>query len=106
LSSIKYGSTTFNLPDCNNRVLQGGDRGYKEAGLPNIEGTLEVNQNQITGYSGAMTIEFGTGYVHYSGTTSGSAKKIGFDASLSSSIYGNSDTVQPPALCLNMIIKI
>jgi hypothetical protein len=104
LSSIKYGSTTFNLPDCNNRVLQGGERGYKEAGLPNITAVF-------SGWSGVATSgctsedRTDTNNRVQSGTNQW-ADKVTIDASLSNSIYGNSDTVQPPALCLNMIIKI
>ena len=38
-------------------------------------------------------------------TTAAANQGLGFDASRSSSIYGNSDTVQPPALCVNICIK-
>jgi hypothetical protein len=109
LSSIKYGSTTFNLPDCNNRVLQGGERGYKEAGLPNIEG--RINTSTLT--EGSTDDECEGAFIQIkaesnklTGGASYIARKWEFDASRSNPIYGNSDTVQPPALCLNMIIKI
>lgn len=93
------GTTTFNLPDCRNRVLWGSSSfGYISAGLPNITGTIGKiyanNNSKATGffkltYSNQNTREWGNGCSVY--TLSG-------DASLSSGIYGNSSTVQPPAI--------
>lgn len=70
--------------------------GYVPAGLPNITGTFTNN-----GHAGhaAATGAF-TSTKNSTGSNQGGASDGGtysFDASRSSSIYGNSDTVQPPA---------
>ena len=90
------GSTTFNLPDCRNRVFWGAEEfGYIAAGLPNIIGSFG---GVITGgsFSGAFTRG---AYLHSWSYNNGNAfYNANFDASRSSSIYGNSSTVQPPAI--------
>ena len=65
-----------------------------EAGLPNITG--KFNSPQVTGGSGAFnTSVTGRGW----STSSNSGYNLAdFDASRSSSIYGNSSTVQPQAI--------
>lgn len=91
------GSTTFNLPDFRNRAIWGADGfGYLNAGLPNITG--RIGNTDVTGSSS-------TGCFYRSGT-SGKLENSGgrpdpdvyIDASLSSPIYGRSNTVQPPAI--------
>ena len=103
------GSTTMTMPNYKDRVIQGGDTAGKlEAGLPNITGTTSTN---IGNGRGAMYME-GTG-AFASRTQQGAAilldsaytynnQVIGveFKASRSSNIYGNSSTVQPPAIVL------
>lgn len=81
------GSTTFNLPDCRNRVMWGSnDFGYIEAGLPSF--SVPINgSNADLGDPGNFYItnggQFnGTRYLSVAGST----------------IYGNSNTVQPPAI--------
>ena len=102
------GSTTFNLPDLINRFAQGSlNPGQKiEAGLPNITGAFAA------GYSGD---NYGTGaFVKIKNDVSANAfaagmtaliGKVFLDASRSNSIYGFSETVQPPALTLLPCIK-
>lgn len=73
--------------------------GYVSAGLPNI--TAGLNNTTWTGTAIAEGAFSSIG-VSPSGITpttgnGGGGWQIGFDASRSSSIYGNSDTVQPPA---------
>ena len=96
-------TSTFNVPDLQDRFLQGanGNLGtVKEAGLPNIVGTF-----------GKVSDSFSDGAFYSNGTQggwSGGSWPFGiiyFDASRSNSIYGKSDTVQPPAVCVNYIIK-
>lgn len=83
-----------------------------EAGLPNITGKFSVT-NAANGPKG--NINATDGCVYADGTTSGtysafagdsnsaSGPKVAHvDASLSSSIYGNSITVQPPAYVVNV----
>ena len=81
--------------------------GYVSAGLPNITGTIG------SGYGTASSIPWvshaGTGALYpiyasssswlqgTSSSTQDGLSKYGFDASRSSSVYGNSDTVQPRA---------
>lgn len=78
-----------------------------EAGLPNITGgfSRQVN-NSYMGNNGAFyIIESGQqSSGQYSGT--GYPSGVGFDASRSNSIYGRSDTVQPPTHVVNAWIRI
>jgi hypothetical protein len=113
------GSTTFNVPDYNTaaRFAQGGTVAgvEKEAGLPNIEGTVgrsTASSNAVSPYyildvaTGAFGYETGTyGQVTASQSYPNGGKMITFNASRSNPIYGNSDTVQPNALTCRYIIK-
>ena len=98
------GSTTFNLPDFRNRTLWGAeDFGYIEAGLPNITGSAKAS-TYYTPYSGALypSSRDGAYLTPTNGQTGMYDAAINIDASLSSSIYGNSTTVQPPAVKLRI----
>lgn len=69
---------------------------YNEAGLPNIKGQFSSGRVSLGSTNGAFK-EIGT--IEY-GVTSEKLPTTSlkdFDASRSSSIYGNSDTVQPPS---------
>lgn len=96
------GETTFNLPDFRNRTLWGAeDFGYIEAGLPNITGTFHcTNIIFETGSSGAFTYtQKNAGTLDTSGALGTQYTNLNdFNASRSSSIYGNSTTVQPPSV--------
>lgn len=88
------------------RVLQGANTETpgttKEAGLPNITGTFINGRWDDTHISGCF---YKTGnYQGASGTDNRSI--VTFDASRSSSIYGKSDTVQPPAYIVNIWERI
>lgn len=112
------GSTTFNLPNFDDRVLQGKSSTnpvgtYKSAGLPNITGDSSGGGTSLGNFftGGANA---GTGAIRLSATRNrtsigaGSTNGWGnfsIDASLSNSIYGNSATVQPPAACVRFVIK-
>ena len=102
------GSTTFNLPNLTDRFLQGSASvgTVKDAGLPNITGYFNPYAEGSTATSGVFYVIGSTqnGW----GTTNGVDSDnclVGFDASRSSSIYGNSATVQPPALTCLICIK-
>jgi len=107
------GSTTFNLPNLQDKFLEGVGTNslgaVKSAGLPNIQG--EINSSRIGYWDDAThTGAFNDSYQRGSGSAAGydSGHKpivIVFKASTSNSIYGNSTTVQPPAVCVNYIIK-
>lgn len=99
------GSTTFNLPNLQDKFIQGTGTNTvgttMEAGLPNITGTVGALWGG--GANGAFTPTY---YDDAGGVNSGGARQIvTIDASRSNSIYGNSDTVQPPAVVMNYIIK-
>ena len=103
---IGDGSTTFNLPDLIDKFPQGNTTVGVEmdAALPNITGSFGVflRSDSQTGcfYQGA-----GDGY-NAVGSVYGGASNVGFDASLSNSIYSSSvNTVQPPALTLLPCIR-
>lgn len=90
------GSTTFNLPDCRNKVFWGSETaGYIAAGLPNITGDVPIGD-----------ATWATGAFYYGGQFAGGSDAGGnidhyakFDASRSSSVYSNDvTTVQPPAI--------
>jgi len=107
------GSTTFNVPDANQakRFLQGDTVAgqTKAAGLPNITGTSGVRfiGNNYKSASGALKWWDTTS--EQSGVSSGNASLptggVQMNASWSNPIYGNSTTVQPPALTTRYIIK-
>lgn len=106
-----YGTATdtskFKLPDLRDKFVQGanGNLGTsKDVGLPNISGTFYHDTNAKTGLSGVFTYE-GTGRQNLKNDAPTNSGLITFDASKSNSIYGNSDTVQPPSVCLTYIIK-
>lgn len=108
------GSTTFNVPNLQDKFIEGASStnvlgSTKNAGLPNITGYFNADYLHHGGgvWNGAFD-----GFVqgHGSqlmGTGSGSsANAFHFDASKSNAIYGASTTVQPPAVCINYIIKV
>lgn len=107
-----YGTATdtskFKLPDLRDKFVQGanGNLGAsKDAGLPNITGTFYHDTNAKVGLSGAFTSYESTGRQNLANDPPTNSGLITFDASKSNSIYGNSDTVQPPSVCLTYIIK-
>lgn len=108
------GSTTFNLPDCTDRFLEGtADASkvgtYLAAGLPNIT-SISNNYGGVccwTGSGGTETVGAisitKTGYEPGSGGY-GEFSMIDFQASRSNSIYRGS-TVQPSSAYVLTIIK-
>lgn len=96
------------------KVLQGADSSHAAgttiaAGLPNITGSfkdlISHDTSSMGNADGAFAVHAKTGdAIHQmSGGASGSNKDgISFNASRSSSIYGNSTTVQPPAYVVNI----
>ena len=77
-----------------------------EAGLPNITGRFGVDDMIISNgaYSGCF-YNYNSSYNYDASSTGGNGGYIGFRASRSSSIYGKSSTVQPPAFTVNYFIK-
>ena len=107
------GSTTFALPNLIDKFAQGSTTvgTIKSAGLPNIEGYFEnnVGRNDRVSFEHAIGCfnalgEHGS-YFNISPISSGNKNAIELKANKSNSIYGNSTTVQPPALTLLPCIK-
>lgn len=116
------GSTTFNLPNLTNKFIMGsGTAGTsKAAGVPNIKAMfvpIPIKNSSsgtvgstIISNSGALTMSHETdrsltGFQISPVTLSSSLYRYNFAASSYSSIYGNSSTVQPPALTMRFYIK-
>lgn len=105
------GSTTFNLPNLTDRFIQGSATAgtVKSAGLPNITGFVRtVNSPTGADNPGAFNVVNETWTVKNAqgtGTDTTPYQSANFSASRSNSIYGNSATVQPPAVTMRYIIK-
>ena len=109
------GKTTFTLPNLIDRFLEGSSAAgsYLEAGLPDITGWMR-SRNMTGGISTMIVdgrlftaVESQSNEYTYlkPGTTVGTAREVMFNASRSNPIYGNSTTVQPPAVTMHYIIK-
>lgn len=105
------GATTFNLPNAIGKFFEGSDVAgvEKQAGLPNITGSFITRPNNNPSGSGAF---YSTWSAESGGLTAQNADfgpqgrgTTTLDASRSSSIYGASSTVQPPAITQLPIIK-
>ena len=112
------GSTTFNLPNYTDKFLQGHTTAgtVKSPGLPNITGFaagFPWNADNHGAYtSGRYSGTHGPTGAFYAGGWARSGRKDGregsstfFSAARSNSIYGNSSTVQPPAVTVRYCIK-
>jgi hypothetical protein len=116
LATLISGSTWVKVSE--GRVLQGSDSNHNadttiEAGLPNIIGNLRgVNGDSGVAYNwgfgtnsdGVFSVTQNlTKYNRYGGEYDRvSGNVANFNASRSSAIYGNSNTVQPPAYVVNI----
>lgn len=103
------GVNTFNLPNLIDRFVQGSTTAgtVKEAGLPNISGTFSgYTANNTTNCTGAFTSDDAVvGGPTGTDNTNEGKNTTTFEASASNPIYGNSTTVQPPAVTLLYCIK-
>lgn len=100
------GSTTFKIPNLNNLFIEGttstGSVGQSvAAGLPNITGTLNGDDENQVNITGAFSV-IGSAR---NGEGSGNGVTIDFNASRSNGLYGAASTVQPPAIRLLPCIK-
>lgn len=104
------GSTTFSLPNLTDKFIQGnGTPGtIKNAGLPNITGFVRTSNAPIGADNpGAFYVVNETWTVKNAQSASTDAapyQSASFSASRSNSIYGSSNTVQPPALTMRFAI--
>lgn len=103
------GSTTFNLPDFRDKTLWGANGNLMSilaAGLPNITGTFGGAEYMGNFYTGAFNQLRSThAAIANAGDRTNTGGALSFDASRSSTIYGRSTTVQPPAIAVNTFIK-
>lgn len=97
------GSTTFTLPNFNDRFIEGTTDTekvgqYLEAGAPNITGENGTNWSTLGAfYKISASNSFGS--------PERNAAKVGFDASLESDIYGKSTIIQPNSAHSLIIVK-
>ena len=112
----KYGGDTenFKVPNLVDKFIQGSTTSgtTKAAGLPNITGdTRYISEGCVWSKepSGAFNGYFANTSIEINNVALSANKHYGyyfsFDASRSNAIYGNSNTVQPPALTMVYIIK-
>ena len=106
------GSTTMTLPDFRNRFIEGSDSVEVLApGLPNITGRFGVTATESSAGWNTVCNAADNPFYQYNGIGDGGVATtyqnggFGFDASRANSIYGNSGTVQPPAIALIPQIK-
>ena len=109
------GTNTFNLPDLVDKFIEGSATAgtVKTAGLPNIEGGTNsaicvVKTDKTAGETWSGSIGVGASFnstVEQNASSTRGYQMMKFDASKSNAIYGNSTTVQPPALTMCYIIK-
>lgn len=102
------GSTTMTLPDYRNRVIQGGDTlSLKDAGLPNITGNFKLRNPAEAGVDNILFTIINDADIQMMlyDTRNYTSHSINFNAANYNDIYGNSATVQPPAISLIPQIK-
>ena len=99
------GSTTMTLPDYRNRVIQGGDNlSVISAGLPNIYGSF-ITVDTVGWNNGTTAFTKGTQITGDWNYGEEYCREMWFNANLCNPIYGDTPTVQPPALQLIPQIK-
>lgn len=103
------GVTTFNVPNLVEKFIEGTESSVGQtldAGLPNITAKMNGIMTDSGGtFSGAVYV---TGKPRIRGWQSADfdeIRNLNFDANLSNNIYGKSNTVQPPAVKMLLIIK-
>ena len=113
------GSATFNLPNLTDKFIEGSATSGTEhsAGLPNITGNIIMHGSSEQGTGGTALFQaYGAfngndvqnNYPNMNNILNGGATSLAradLDASRSSSVYGNSNTVQPPSVTMRYIIK-
>ena len=112
------GNSTFNLPDMRDRFPQGANGNLGEsiaAGLPNIKFEWskynESRDNHLVGVTTSQVSgEYGGAFdrqnrIRYKNTALAALGETKLDGTLQNDVYGKSDTVQPPAVAINYIIK-
>ena len=115
---VSASPTTFNLPNLIGKVPWGSTSvgTVIDAGLPNVTGSFTATDNVCVNDT-YLVFENNTGCFSVDGSGNRAIatllktqvytdnRRVTFSASGSNDIYGNSDTVQPPALCLLPCIR-
>ena len=102
---------TFNIPNFNNKFAEGTTDTNNlgnliQAGLPNIIGDITAVNAVAWQLPHGAIYTSGSGYNAVASSGTGSYSNIlNFNASRSSSIYGNSSTVQPQSIKTFVLIK-
>lgn len=103
------GTSTFNLPNLMNVFVEGNATPgtHLTAGLPNITGSMKISGSSggFDAFSGALSQGSSGGTVLTANGTAAANGAVILNASLSSSIYGNSTTVQPESYTAIPYIK-
>lgn len=108
--NVLYEGTTWELVG-QDRCIQGASTTHAvnttiEAGLPNLTGIVGEGVRDNAGIynvtDGTSLVEMYGSEIHSYNNSGTWSKRIRFDASKVSSLYGNANTVQPPALCMNI----
>lgn len=104
LASLISGSTWTKISG--NKVLQSSSSSHAanttiDAGLPNITGSIDNIDVDMTCSGAFYQSSPGSGW-NPDGSSNSERRKANFNASRSSSIYGNSTTVQPPAYVVHV----
>lgn len=104
------GSTTFNLPDIRDKTLWGANGNLMKvlaAGAPEIDGDfVTYNSTSVVVLANGAFSKGAQSSLNASTTGgTGHANEYKFKASDANSIYGSSDTIQPPAIAVNIFIK-
>lgn len=106
------GSATFKVPTLNDVFLEASNSvngGFVEAGLPNITGEIHWNKGTENPTSSGV---FNLSYTsisdsgHTALTVPNATTTFDFDASRSSTIYGNSTTVQPKSVKYSAYVQL
>lgn len=111
------GSTTFRVPalncwmrSANGTVSEVGS--YLQAGLPNITGKIQIKTNSSGYYAGTYTEgaftstgSKGNNMGTSTGEMADAPRQVVLDASISSSVYGKSSTVQPASVVGMWLVK-
>ncbi len=109
------GSTTFNVPNYVNRTFWGGTASgtILTAGLPNITGKIDVGSGSgavqfgvLRSSTGCFSLDNTVSCIYEDGQDASPIYRgLNFNAASSSSVYGASSTVQPPAIKTLFCIK-
>jgi len=109
------GTTTFRVPKITDVFLESGTTAqigtYISAGLPNITGSAAFGHDGsialIASYYGSFVGANNRNVATFNGPLALTGNtRLDFDASVSSSIYGNSSTVQPKAIKLRPMVQL